>query len=153
MQLEPPDEGDGDSGERQYQRGPPRHILVFRGGDAQCADERGLNGEEECVRSTASGGDAVRHLDGHLVEVEQFRCGVGHLRTGGIPAGSSRFGRHQLQMPWPELPLTLVLHDEGYADMPLPSLLAVFAHPDDESLSSGGVLARHAASGARTAVT
>jgi len=37
--------------------------------------------------------------------------------------------------------------------MPLPSLLAVFAHPDDESLSSGGVLARHAASGARTAVT
>jgi len=56
-------------------------------------------------------------------------------------------------MPWPELPLTLVLHDEGYADMPLPSLLVVFAHPDDESLSSGGVLARHAASGARTAVT
>ena len=36
--------------------------------------------------------------------------------------------------------------------MPLPGLLAVFAHPDDESLSSGGVLARHAASGARTAV-
>ncbi len=36
--------------------------------------------------------------------------------------------------------------------MPLPSLLAVFAHPDDESLTSGGVLARHAASGARTAV-
>ncbi|MEW2167783.1 PIG-L family deacetylase [Streptomyces sp. NPDC007084] len=36
--------------------------------------------------------------------------------------------------------------------MPLPSLLAVFAHPDDESLSAGGVLARHAASGARTAV-
>ncbi|NUP44768.1 MAG: hypothetical protein HOY76_49010 [Streptomyces sp.] len=36
--------------------------------------------------------------------------------------------------------------------MPLPSLLAVFAHPDDESLVSGGVLARHAASGARTAV-
>ena len=36
--------------------------------------------------------------------------------------------------------------------MPLPNLLAVFAHPDDESLSAGGVLARHAASGARTAV-
>ncbi|WP_392967730.1 PIG-L deacetylase family protein [Streptomyces sp. LN245] len=36
--------------------------------------------------------------------------------------------------------------------MVLPSLLAVFAHPDDESLSAGGVLARHAASGARTAV-
>ncbi|MET8825679.1 PIG-L family deacetylase [Streptomyces sp. NPDC004610] len=36
--------------------------------------------------------------------------------------------------------------------MPLPSLLAVFAHPDDESLSAGGVLARHADSGARTAV-
>jgi N-acetyl-1-D-myo-inositol-2-amino-2-deoxy-alpha-D-glucopyranoside deacetylase len=36
--------------------------------------------------------------------------------------------------------------------MILPSLLAVFAHPDDESLSAGGVLARHAASGARTAV-
>ncbi|MFF5494600.1 PIG-L deacetylase family protein [Streptomyces aquilus] len=36
--------------------------------------------------------------------------------------------------------------------MSLPSLLAVFAHPDDESLSAGGVLARHAASGARTAV-
>lgn len=36
--------------------------------------------------------------------------------------------------------------------MPVPSLLAVFAHPDDESLWSGGVLARHAAAGARTAV-
>ncbi|MGW1958343.1 PIG-L deacetylase family protein [Streptomyces sp. NPDC001920] len=36
--------------------------------------------------------------------------------------------------------------------MPVPSLLAVFAHPDDESLFSGGVLARHAAAGARTAV-
>ncbi|MBI0293840.1 PIG-L family deacetylase [Streptomyces sp. PRKS01-29] len=36
--------------------------------------------------------------------------------------------------------------------MPLPSLLAVFAHPDDESLSAGGVLAQHAAAGARTAV-
>ncbi|MFF4863507.1 PIG-L deacetylase family protein [Streptomyces sp. NPDC001231] len=34
----------------------------------------------------------------------------------------------------------------------LPSLLAVFAHPDDESLLAGGVLARHSASGARTAV-
>ncbi|MFE0802695.1 PIG-L deacetylase family protein [Streptomyces sp. NPDC058812] len=36
--------------------------------------------------------------------------------------------------------------------MTVPSLLAVFAHPDDESLSAGGVLARHAAAGARTAV-
>ncbi|MER6981843.1 PIG-L deacetylase family protein [Streptomyces carpinensis] len=36
--------------------------------------------------------------------------------------------------------------------MPVPNLLAVFAHPDDESLSAGGVLARHAAAGARTAV-
>ncbi|MCF3141728.1 PIG-L family deacetylase [Streptomyces platensis] len=36
--------------------------------------------------------------------------------------------------------------------MPAPSLLAVFAHPDDESLSAGGALARHAAEGARTAV-
>ncbi|MEV8535211.1 PIG-L family deacetylase [Streptomyces sp. NPDC051211] len=36
--------------------------------------------------------------------------------------------------------------------MPVPSLLAVYAHPDDESLMSGGVLARHAAAGARTAV-
>ncbi|MYT95008.1 NUDIX domain-containing protein [Streptomyces sp. SID8359] len=35
---------------------------------------------------------------------------------------------------------------------PLPSVLAVHAHPDDESLFSGGVLARHAAAGARTAV-
>ncbi|MEU9188990.1 PIG-L family deacetylase [Streptomyces sp. NPDC048484] len=36
--------------------------------------------------------------------------------------------------------------------MTVPSLLAVFAHPDDESLSAGGVLARHAAAGARVAV-
>ncbi|GFE19154.1 hypothetical protein Sgleb_72010 [Streptomyces glebosus] len=36
--------------------------------------------------------------------------------------------------------------------MSAPSLLAVFAHPDDESLSAGGALARHAADGARTAV-
>ncbi|MCX5444041.1 PIG-L deacetylase family protein [Streptomyces nigrescens] len=35
---------------------------------------------------------------------------------------------------------------------PPPSLLGVFAHPDDESLSAGGVLAQHAAAGARTAV-
>ncbi|MBB4927471.1 LmbE family N-acetylglucosaminyl deacetylase [Kitasatospora kifunensis] len=41
---------------------------------------------------------------------------------------------------------------EGGAAMPVPSLLAVFAHPDDESLSAGGVLAQHAAAGARTAV-
>lgn len=36
--------------------------------------------------------------------------------------------------------------------MPVPSLLAVYAHPDDESLWTGGVLARHGAAGARTAV-
>ncbi|MFB8244812.1 PIG-L deacetylase family protein [Streptomyces sp. NPDC055952] len=36
--------------------------------------------------------------------------------------------------------------------MTAPGLLAVFAHPDDESLSAGGVLARHAAAGGRTAV-
>lgn len=35
---------------------------------------------------------------------------------------------------------------------PPPSLLGVFAHPDDESLLSGGVLAQHAAGGARTGV-
>jgi N-acetyl-1-D-myo-inositol-2-amino-2-deoxy-alpha-D-glucopyranoside deacetylase len=34
----------------------------------------------------------------------------------------------------------------------VPSLLAVFAHPDDESLAAGGLLARRAAEGARTAV-
>lgn len=34
----------------------------------------------------------------------------------------------------------------------VPSLLAVFAHPDDESLSAGGLLARHASAGARTGV-
>ena len=34
----------------------------------------------------------------------------------------------------------------------MPSLLAVYAHPDDESLFSGGVLARNAAEGGRTAV-
>ncbi|MFC7965500.1 PIG-L deacetylase family protein [Streptomyces cinereoruber] len=33
-----------------------------------------------------------------------------------------------------------------------PSLLGVFTHPDDESLLAGGVLAQHAAAGARTAV-
>ncbi|MFF3501522.1 PIG-L deacetylase family protein [Streptomyces sp. NPDC003247] len=33
-----------------------------------------------------------------------------------------------------------------------PSVLGVFAHPDDESLLAGGVLALHAAAGARTAV-
>ncbi|WP_328498573.1 PIG-L family deacetylase [Streptomyces sp. NBC_00414] len=36
--------------------------------------------------------------------------------------------------------------------MTAPSVLAVFAHPDDESLSAGGTLARHAAAGARVAV-
>lgn len=34
----------------------------------------------------------------------------------------------------------------------LPSLLGVFAHPDDECLLAGGVLAQHAAGGARTRV-
>ncbi|WP_329211158.1 PIG-L deacetylase family protein [Streptomyces sp. NBC_01708] len=34
----------------------------------------------------------------------------------------------------------------------VPSLLGVFGHPDDESLLAGGVLARHAAAHARTAV-
>lgn len=33
-----------------------------------------------------------------------------------------------------------------------PSLLAVFGHPDDEALLTGGVLAQHAAAGADTAV-
>ncbi|MFD6967840.1 PIG-L deacetylase family protein [Streptomyces sp. NPDC059949] len=37
-------------------------------------------------------------------------------------------------------------------DAPAPSLLAVVAHPDDEALLVGGVLAQHAAAGARTAV-
>ncbi len=36
--------------------------------------------------------------------------------------------------------------------MPAPSVLAVYAHPDDESLVAGGILARHASAGARTAV-
>lgn len=36
--------------------------------------------------------------------------------------------------------------------MTAPSVLAVFAHPDDESLSAGGLLARTASEGGRTAV-
>ncbi|MFF4104291.1 PIG-L deacetylase family protein [Streptomyces sp. NPDC001903] len=36
--------------------------------------------------------------------------------------------------------------------MPLPSILGVFGHPDDECLLAGGVLAQHAAAGASTAV-
>ncbi|QHC22780.1 hypothetical protein GR130_16410 [Streptomyces sp. GS7] len=45
-----------------------------------------------------------------------------------------------------------VTADDATSAGDTPSLLAVFAHPDDESLAAGGVLARHAASGARTAV-
>ncbi len=40
----------------------------------------------------------------------------------------------------------------GGAPATEPSVLAVFAHPDDESLSAGGLLARAAGAGARTAV-
>ncbi|MFC8718666.1 PIG-L deacetylase family protein [Kitasatospora sp. NPDC057198] len=36
--------------------------------------------------------------------------------------------------------------------MELPDVMGVFAHPDDESLAAGGLLARHAEAGARTAV-
>ncbi|MCX5612966.1 PIG-L family deacetylase [Streptomyces sp. NBC_00047] len=36
--------------------------------------------------------------------------------------------------------------------MTVPSLMGVFAHPDDESLAAGGVLSQHAAAGAHTAV-
>ncbi len=36
--------------------------------------------------------------------------------------------------------------------MTVPSVLAVFAHPDDESLSAGGLLARTASEGGRSAV-
>lgn len=45
-----------------------------------------------------------------------------------------------------------VLKGPQEAIVPLPSLLGVFAHPDDEALLAGGVLAQHAASGSRTAV-
>ncbi|GHE12029.1 hypothetical protein GCM10010339_73900 [Streptomyces alanosinicus] len=41
---------------------------------------------------------------------------------------------------------------ETAASSTMPSLLGVFAHPDDESLLAGGVLAQHAAAHARTAV-
>ncbi len=41
---------------------------------------------------------------------------------------------------------------EKAASSTMPSLLGVFAHPDDESLLAGGVLAQHAAAHARTAV-
>ncbi|MGN5630543.1 PIG-L deacetylase family protein [Streptomyces sp. AC154] len=40
----------------------------------------------------------------------------------------------------------------GGTDRLAPSLMGVFAHPDDESLLAGGVLARSSADGARTAV-
>uniref|UniRef100_A0AAU2VZ67 PIG-L family deacetylase n=1 Tax=Streptomyces sp. NBC_00008 TaxID=2903610 RepID=A0AAU2VZ67_9ACTN len=40
----------------------------------------------------------------------------------------------------------------GGTDRLAPSLMGVFAHPDDESLLAGGVLARSSAAGARTAV-
>lgn len=40
----------------------------------------------------------------------------------------------------------------GRTDRLVPSLMGVFAHPDDESLLAGGVLARSSADGARTAV-
>ncbi|MFD8418757.1 PIG-L deacetylase family protein [Streptomyces sp. NPDC059466] len=43
-------------------------------------------------------------------------------------------------------------HSRNSAHVPTPSLLGVFAHPDDESLLAGGVLARHAAGGARAGV-
>lgn len=41
---------------------------------------------------------------------------------------------------------------ETAASSTMPSLLGVFAHPDDESLLAGGVLAQHAAAHARTPV-
>lgn len=44
------------------------------------------------------------------------------------------------------------LTSEKSAASAWPSLLGVFAHPDDESLLAGGVLAQHAAAHARTAV-
>lgn len=44
------------------------------------------------------------------------------------------------------------LPHEKAAPSTMPSLLGVFAHPDDESLLAGGILARHSATHARTAV-
>ena len=41
---------------------------------------------------------------------------------------------------------------EVAAPLAAPSLLAVFAHPDDESISAGGLLARQSGTGARTPV-
>ncbi|MFD5886074.1 PIG-L family deacetylase [Streptomyces sp. NPDC060334] len=49
-------------------------------------------------------------------------------------------------------PLPMATPTPPPADREPPSVLGVFAHPDDESLLAGGVLARHAAAGARTAV-
>lgn len=50
------------------------------------------------------------------------------------------------------MPDSDALIPEMAAPSTMPSLLGVFAHPDDESLLAGGVLAQHAATHARTAV-
>lgn len=72
------------------------------------------------------------------------------LRTGPCTSGGSRccdlsadiLGRGRAPDGW------------GYSwDVPsVPSVLCVHAHPDDEALFTGGILARSAAAGARTAV-
>ncbi|MEU6275740.1 PIG-L deacetylase family protein [Streptomyces populi] len=50
------------------------------------------------------------------------------------------------------MPDSATLTPQKTASSTLPSLLGIFAHPDDESLLAGGVLAQHAAAHARTAV-